>query len=895
MTLKRFFRRARWDDERARELESYVAIETDENIARGMAPRAARLAAIRKLGNRTRVREDIYRMNTIGFLDSAWRDVRYGARLLRLNPGFAIVAILSLALGIGANTAVFELLNALRIRSLPVAHPEQLAEVRVVGDVSAKSGWFSGNHPELTYPLWERIRDRQDAFSDAFAFSSNDFELSEHGESRTAHGAWVSGGFFTTLAVSPAAGRLLADADDGRGCQAPPVAIGYGFWQREFGGSPAAVGRTLTLDGHAHEIAGVMPRSFSGIEVGRGLDVAVPLCAEALSRGPRSALSRQDAWFLGVMGRLKPGWSLARATAHLDALSPSLFKETLPNYPADEAKKYLAFRLAAVPGGTGVSELRDAYESPLWLLLGTAGVVLLIACANLANLMLARATARSREIAVRLALGASRLRIVRQLVAESVLLAALGAAAAALVARVLSRALVASLTTANQPIVVDVAFDWRVFAFVAALAGTACLLFGVAPALRATATGPVAALKAGGRGTIGADGFALRRGLVVAQVALSLVLLVAALMFVRSFRNLATVDAGFAKDDLLIARFGIRRTTASNEQLAAGYAELLDRIRHAPGVVEAARVRNVPIGGSSSDRQVSIDGVERPEAVNYNSVSDRYFSTMGAPLVAGRDFDTRDAAASPRVAIVTQSFARVFFGGRNPIGKTFQIVEAPGKPRPPIEIVGLARDSKYAELREPFQSLMYVPVAQDDLAPGFARLIVRSAVPPSTLSATILALAREAQPSSVVTFRTMEAQIDDSLLRERLVAALSAVFGGLAALIAAVGLYGVLSYMVVRRRNEIGVRLALGADRRDVLRMVMREAGVLLAAGLVIGLIGAVALARMASAILFQLKPTDPATLAVAAAGFALVAIAASVVPAVRAARLEPTEALRQL
>jgi predicted permease len=892
--IERFFRRERWDDERKRELDSYLALETDENIARGLAPDDARLAAMRKLGNQTIVREQIYDMNTVAFVEDTWRDLRHGLRLLGANRAFAAVAILSLALGIGANTAIFQLLDALRIRALPVAHPEQLAEVRIQSDGDpGKSGWFSGDHPELTYPLWERLRDRQQVFTNLFAWTSTDFEQSVAGESRTARGIWVSGGFFETLGVAPALGRLLTDADDRAGCPAPPAVIGYGFWQREFAGSPTAVGSALTLDAHRYEIVGVAPAAFTGVEVGRVFDVAVPLCAEALSRGPRSALVRNDAWFLDVIGRLKPGWSIRQATAQLEALSPPLFKETLPNYTPEEARAYLAFRLGAFAAGTGVSELRANYETPLWLLFGIAALVLLIACANLANLMLARATARAREIAVRLALGASRARLVRQLLAESALIAAAGAVAAALLAGWLSRALVAALTTSRDPVFVDVSPDWVVFAFIAALATTACALFGVVPALRATSTSPGAAMKTGARGSGGADGSGLRRGLVVAQVAVSLVLVVGALLFVRSFRNLATVDTGFARDRLLIAQLGVRRNDLPPDRLRAGYERLLERIRRTPGVAAAARVRNVPIGGSFSNRQIAIDGIERREEVNYNSISDRYFPTIGTAFVAGRDFDVRDAAASGRVAIVTESFVRVFLGGKGAIGRTFQIVEAPGKPRPPIEIVGVVRDSKYGELREAFAPLMYVPIAQDDLAPGFARVLIRSSVPPSALTATVLALAREDQPDSVVTFRTMESQIADALLRERLMAALSAVFGGLAVLIAVVGLYGVLSYIVARRRTEIGIRMALGADPRDISRMVMREAGLLLGVGVAAGLAAAVAAARTAQALLFGLKPADPSTLVAAAAGFSVVALAASYLPAKRASRVPPTDALK--
>ncbi len=583
------------------------------------------------------------------------------------------------------------------------------------------------DHAILTNVLWERIRDRQDAFSNAFAWETPNFELSAGGESRAAQGLWVSGDFFTTLEVAPVLGRVFTAADDRRGCPAPPAVISYGFWQREYGGSPSVLGRSLTLDGHAYDIVGVTPPGFFGVEVGRAFEVAVPLCAEPFTRGAGSALDRKDAWVLGAIGRLKPGWSIERATAQLDAISAPMFKETLPNYRPEEQKTYLSNRLVAVSAATGVSSLREDYESSLWLLLATTGLVLLIACANLANLMLARATAREREIAVRLAIGASRIRIVRQLLAESLLIAAAGAAAGAVLAQSLSRVLVASLTTQSARVFMDVGGDSRVFAFVALLAGATCVVFGLIPAIRATATSPGAAMKAGSRGsTDSRERFGLRRALVVAQVALSLVLVVGALLFVRSFRNLATLDAGFTRQQVFVALLDFRRSGVSEERLRVSTAELLDRLRATPGVESAAQVRNVPIGGSFSNRNIVIDGVARKESVNYNSISDRYFSTMGAALLAGRDFDRRDSATAPRVAIVTESFARVFFNGANPIGRTLQIDEVPGKPRPAYEIVGLARDSKYNDLRDPFEPLIYVPVAQDEMAATRPRLVVRS-------------------------------------------------------------------------------------------------------------------------------------------------------------------------
>jgi putative ABC transport system permease protein len=893
MGFSKFFLRGRWDDERARELDAHLAIEIDDNIARGMTPSDARDAAHRKLGNTTLIREQIYRMNTIGFLETLVHDVRYGARLLRLNPAFALVAILSLALGVGANTAIFQILNAVRIRTLPVSSPEQLAEIRIMGDLDNRSGSFSGEHPMLTNPLWERLRARQQAFSDIFAWGRNNFELSAGGESRRAEGLWVSGDFFNTLGVRPLLGRLLAAGDDRRGCGTPPAVIGYGFWQREYGGSPSVLGRTLTLDGHAYDIIGVTPPSFFGVEVGRAYEVAVPLCAEPFTRA-RSSLDRKDGWFLGAIGRLKPGWSLEKATAQLNAISAPMFKETLPIYRPEDEQAYLAFKLGAFAAGTGVSNLRNEYESPLWLLLAMTALVLLIACANLANLMFARATAREREIAVRLALGASRLRIVRQLVAESILIAAAGAGAGALLARWLSRVLIAALATQGDRVFVNVASDWRVFSFVALLAAVACVIVGLMPAIRATATSPGAAMKAGSRGSTDTrERFGLRRALVVAQVALSLVLVVGALLIVQTFRNLVTLDAGFRQDNLLIAVLDFRRSGAPEERLRAEYEQLLDRLRHEPGVVDATHVRNVPIGGSFSNRTVVIDGKKRKESVNFNSVSDRYFSTMATPLLAGRDFDRRDGLGAPNVAIVSESFARVFFGGQNPVGRTFQIDEPPGTPQPVFEIVGLARDSKYTDLRDPFEPLLFVPAVQDKQPMTSARLIVRSSAPPASVSSVVTAFARQVHPATVVSFRTMESQVKDSLLRERLMATLSGFFGGLAALIAMIGLYGVMSYTVARRRNEIGIRMALGADRRQVVKMIMGDAGTLLAVGLGIGTLSALGAARAASALLFGVKPHDPATLLMAATGLGAVAMLASYVPALRASRLQPTEALR--
>jgi putative ABC transport system permease protein len=895
VSITRFFRRSRWDEERARELEAYLAIETDENIARGMTPADARMAARRKLGSPTHIREEIYRMNTIGLLDSAWRDLAHGARLLRRNPGFAIVAILSLALGVGANTAIFQLLDAVRIRTLPVSDPSHLVEIRIEPTTTGRTGAFTGRHPMLTYPLVERIRERQEAFSGLAAWGSNPFNMSQSGEARNAFGMWVSGDFFTTLGITPFLGRLIAPADDRRGCQSPVAVASYGFWQREFGGDPAAVGRTITLERHVYELVGVTPPQFFGVEVGRSFDVAVPLCAEPLAR-VESSLEKRDAWFLGLFGRLKPGWTRERAAAQLAAVSPEIFRSTLPErYREEDTKRYLAFKLTALPAGTGVSPLRRDYETPLWLLLATTGLVLVIACANLANLMLARATAREREIAVRLAIGASRRRVVSQLLAESLLLSSIGAVGGLLVARWLTRLLVALMTTERNRMFVDLSTDWRVFVFTGALAILTCLIFGLTPAVRATATDPGAALKSGSRSaTDSRERFTLRRSLVVVQVALSLVLVVGALLFVRSLRNLMLLDTGFRQDGILIASVDLSGANIAEGRRRAALNELTSRVRVLPGVDSAAEAFIVPVSGAGWNNRIVLNGVARKEHVNFNSVGPGYFRTMATPLVAGRDFTEADAPNTGKVAIVTEQFARMFFDGANPVGRTFQVEEGAGVERPVYEIVGLVKDAKYFDLREEFTPIAFVAATQDAKPDPYLQLVMRSRAPLTAITQAVTSAVAAEQPTAVLEFKTLNTLVRDSLLRERMMATLSGFFGLLAGLLATVGLYGVMSYMVERRRNEIGLRIALGADRRAVVAMIMREATRLLAVGLVVGAVASIGAARWARALLFGLRPEDPATIGLAILVLSLVAIAASGIPAWRASRMEPTAALRE-
>ncbi|MGH9902248.1 MAG: ABC transporter permease, partial [Pyrinomonadaceae bacterium] len=536
---------------------------------------------------------------------------RYGFRMLRKQPGFTAVALLTLALGVGANTAIFRLLDAVRLRALPVADPHRLAEVRIE-DMTGARGNFASWHPSLTNPVWEQVRERQQVFSGVFAWGADSFNLATGSDVRIARGLWVSGDFFNVLGVRAELGRVFTASDDRRGCDSAGAVISHQFWQREFGGDRSVVGRRLTLDDHPVEIVGVTPASFFGPEVGRSFDVAVPVCSEAAIRGESSRLDSGVSWWLVVMGRLRPGWSVEQATAHLNAISPGVFETTLsPKYPAENVRNYLGFKLAAYPAASGISEVRETYENPLWLLLGIAGVVLLIACANLANLMLARASAREREIAVRLALGASRARIVRQLLAESLLLAAAGSVLGAVLAGFLGESLVSFLSTREDQLFIDLGADWRVLGFTAGMAVLTCVLFGLTPALRATRVAPGEAMKAGGRGlTAGRERFGLRRALVVLQVALSLVLVVGALLFSRSLSKLLAADLGFEQEGVLVAQVNATRLNLPAEGRRAFRNDLLERIRAIRGVNSASAAGVVPLSGTIWSNQVWMDGTD---------------------------------------------------------------------------------------------------------------------------------------------------------------------------------------------------------------------------------------------------------------------------------------------
>jgi putative ABC transport system permease protein len=892
----RWFRRRYWDEERARELEAYLDQETDDNVARGMTREAARTAATRKLGNRTRIREEIYEMNSIPLLESLWQDLRYGARLLRRDRTFALVAILTLALGTGANAAIFQLVDAVRLQTLPVKDPAQLVEVGIDTNGKGRTGRFISRRPAMTEPLWRAIHERQQGFSAMLAWGTVAFDLASGGESRPAQGLWVSGDFFETLGVRPHVGRLLMPADDRKACATPGVVLSHAFWEKEFSGDPTIVGRSITLDGHPFDVIGVSQRGFFGVDVGRTFDIAAPICAMPITRGAQHGIDKPDVWFLDVFGRLKDGWTREKAEAQLAAMSPSLFRETLPpNYTPEDRNSYLAFRLTLKPADTGVSSLRGAYATPLWVLLGVTGLVLLIACANLANLMLARATARSREVAIRLAIGASRVRLVRQMLCESLLLAALGAIGGLGLARWFSRALIAFLNTdSSNQFFVDLTPGWRVFGFMSLLAALSCVLFGLTPALRATLASPGETMKQGGRGMSDRHGGAsIRRTLVIVQVALSLVLVVGGVLLGRTLRNLVTMDPGFRQDGVLIASIDLRRTGGGPERLASLIEQMVDRVNAVPRVRSAAQAFMTPVSGSVWNGGVVVDGKVGGQS-SFNAVGPGFFKTFGTPLRAGRDFGTQDNPSAGRVSIVNEAFAHKFFPDGRVLGRTFQLETPPGEPRTAYQVVGIVKNTKYADLREQFGPIAYFDATQDTDPGPFLQIAVASDAPLAGIAAAVTQALTDLDPNVLLHYQTLETQVKDTLLTERLMATLSGFFGGLAALIAAIGLYGVMSYMVARRRVEIGIRMALGADRSTVFGLVLREAGLLLGAGLMGGALLAGYAARFANSLLYAVTPWDPTTFAMAAALLGLVSLLASWLPARRAAHLPPTVALRE-
>ena len=875
------------DDEIAhdidREMAFHLAERADELIARGMDPVRARDEARRRFGNLGLQKERTRERDLFAWLDTSVADLRYALRSLRAAPAFALVAILSLGLGIGANTAIFSILNAVMLKSLPVNHPEEL--VAVVRDKEAD---------EFTNPLWEAIRDRQDMFAGAFAFGDANFSLSAGGEARHVNASWVSGGFFSTLGVRAARGRLFTTADDVRGC-APIVVLGYGFWQSEYGGDANIVGKRIAFNGHPFSVVGVTDPAFFGVDVGNKPQAYVPLCAEVVTDGP-DALDGRSNWYLRIMGRVKPGLSLQQVDARFATLAPTIIEATLPeNWPADALAGYRKATFGVNPAPTGFSSLRTQYKTALYDLMVIVGLVLLVACANVANLLLARATVRRREVAVRLALGAGRARIARQLITESLLVASLGALTGWAFASWGSRLLLSLMSRGNQIIALDLAPDVRMLAFTIAVAVLTGLIFGVVPAWQASHVDPQVAMKAQGRGA--SDGVArlrIGRALVVSQIAISLVLVTAAGLLVGSWRRLATLNPGFRRQQVLLVAADLRSTPA--EQRDAATREILERLRAIPGVRRAATATITPISGSGWNSVIKVDGfvpASKRDALTWmNPVSDGYFSTLAIPMLSGRDFDGHENENSPKVAIVTEATARKFFGTPNPVGRTFQLPE--GRTLgPPVTVIGVVASSKYRSLRDSMTSIVYLPRSQAAATEERVNYVVYADAPLLVIPAAKDAIVTTG-PRITVSFTTIEQQLADSMPLMRATATLAGFFGGLALILATIGLYGIVSYSVARRRNEIGVRIALGAGSSRVVRMVLADVARIVVIGVAIGVALSTAATRLLTTFIYEVKPNDPTTLIGSALLLALVGALAATVPAWRAARLDPVAALRE-
>jgi putative ABC transport system permease protein len=880
--LAHLFGRQQWDADLAEEMQLHINLRAESN---------SQSSARRSFGNVSRLREESRAAWGWTLLDSLLQDLRYGMRALAGAPGFTAAAVLSLALGIGANTAIFSILNAVMLRSLPVEDPTRLVELQ------------SNNRNSFTNPAWEQVRDRKQLFAGTLAFYNTRFDLAEGGESHFANGMWVNGDFFRVLGVNTLRGRTIIASDDvhGGGPAGPVAVISYAFWKGHFGGDPNVLGKSVKLDRHTFQIVGITPAWFKGLDVDQSYDVAIPIGCEPLLHTDKSWLSLRSTWWLRIIGRLPPGETLERAQARLSAAALEINRASLPlQWDVEHQKEYLKRSLSLKPAATGFSDTRDQYQTALFTLMTVVGLVLLIACANVANLLLARAAARQREISIRLAIGAARGRIIRQLLTESILLALLGAAAGLAFSLWGSRLLVRMLSTAGAELKLDVAPDLPVFLFTAAISLLTGILFGLAPALRSTRSGPDQVLKEHARGAIsGASRFTLGKVLVTGQVALSLVLVAGAGLFVGSLRNLLAVDAGFNPRNILLAEIGVTPSRVPKPLRIALFQTVLARLQAIPGVRSAASSFLTPVSHSTWNEVVHPEGyndqAKLENLVYLNRVSPDYFQTMGTPLLNGRIFSNRDTLAAPKVIVISEYTARHFWGAANPLGKTIGMekFDAPTE-QDLYQVVGLVKDIKYETLDEKPLMTGYVPASQDpDPRPGITYAL-RFDGSLQALTPAIRAAVGAVDPGISLTFRSFETQIEDSLMQPRLVALLSSFFGFLALLLAMVGLYGLISYSATRRSAEIGIRIALGAQARAVVWLVLRDVVVMLAGGVLLGLAGSLAAGRLITSLLFGMHPTDPTTIASAAILLCAAALLAGYLPARRAAGIDPMRALRE-
>ncbi len=826
---------------------------------------------------------------------SFWSDLLFAFRTLRRAPLFAAVAITSLALGLGANTAIFSILDRLLLRPLPIAEPERLVLLETNGP---NMGMFFCGETCFSYPMYRDIRDRNQVFTGLAGRFPVSVNLQTSGQADSVRGEIVSGNYFQVLGVGAALGRTLLPEDDLRKGEHPVAVLSYDSWMRRFGGDPALLGKDIRLNGRAFTVVGIARPGFFGAEVGRRSELFVPMMMKAAITPTWDEMENSRTFWVNMFGRLKPGVTLQQAEASLKpVLRPILEQEVAQmggGVPKRFAERYVQKPLLVKPGGKGVENVREFAGKPLVMLMAMVGLVLLIACANVANLLMARAASRQKEIAIRLALGAGRWRIVRQLLVESALLSVLGGAMGLLVASWTVEGIVSFLPEELAQSNLVTGLDLRVLGFSMLLAIATGLLFGLVPALQATRPDVAPTLKDQAGSVIGGwRGLKSRKALVVAQVALSLLLLVGSGLFVRSLQNLRSLDPGFSTANLIAFDVDASLAAYPPERVQQVYSTLEQRLATLPGVTGATIAETALIAGQENFSTVRVQGYEHKPGEDMNpqtnSVGRGFFRAMGIPLLYGREFTDADIQGSPKVAIVNESFARYFFKGGSPLGRRF----GRGGSNNDFEIVGVVKDGKYNSMRDKPTRMFYLPWRQTERL-GQVTIYVRTGFDPAQAFSMLRREVASAAPGmAMFNNKTVERQVDESLMIDRLIATLCTMFGALATLLAAIGLYGVMAYSVARRTREIGIRVALGAERGQVLRMIMREVGWMALFGVGIGLPLSLWLSRLLESQLYGLSPNDPLTVAGATLLIVIVALISGALPARRAARVDPLSALR--
>ena len=876
------FWKGRLEQELDDELRSHLEMLVAENVRKGMSPKEARYAAMRSFGGVEQTKEIYREQRGLPMIETVVQDLRYGLRMLARNPGFTAVAVLTLALGIGANTAIFSLVDAVLLRLLPVRNPEQLVIFAHGGREASTRG--------SNYPLYEFLRDRNQSLAGLFAFWPVELKVRTGAGAQTIAGQFVTSNYFSVLGVNPLVGRTLATGDD---TDAAVAVISHRFWQRNLGADPAIVGKPLVVNGAPLAIIGVTPPDFLGLEAGSPIDVSVPLTLQ-----PRilpefgNRLKESGGWWaLRIMGRLKPDASSEQARADIDLLLPRWATEN--KLPQGVIRDSLA-RAELQPGNKGLDALRRRFSKPLLVLTGIVGLVLLIACANIANLLLARTAGRCKEMAVRLAIGASRGRLIRQLLTEGVLLAGFGGATGLLFGWWGSNLLVAFISSGPTPVRLDVHPDPRMLAFTAAVSLMTGIVVALMPALQSTRIDLTPALKENAAATRFDTRWQSGRILVAGQVALSLCLVIVATLFAFSLRNITALDAGFRIENLLLVTFDPDGTGYDRQRLVAFYREVLERVKSLPGVHAASMSSLMPLSGDDETRFLNVSGFAArsldDHVVHLNYVAGAYFETMGTPVLRGREFSWRDDAGAPKVAVINETLARFYFAGTDPIGRVVRIGRQPDAP--PIEIVGVVKDTKRSDLREPPARMIYLPFLQ--YAQPYMTLEIRTVLNPTVLTATVRQGLQEVNSDIPISeVKTAQAQLESGIVQERLVATLSSFFGTLALLLAALGLYGTLSHLVTRKTREIGIRMALGAQRNDAFRLLIREAAWPVLIGVFVGLAAALAVSRVVTSMLFGLTATNPVVLILSTAVLLATATLAVCLPARLAAKVDPMVALR--